>query len=470
VLFISFDVRLKAKNCQVTEDKSQQLAEADGSPKSQPEMDAGYDSYRSLAESNLIIFVPKNAVPPFRFQAGGWELLQASIDLDSTAKASIAEKGFFIDRANVPSSIEPIPSDRPAQPSLEVEFALVISDMIDSIKNNPKDIRQVVYDLARYKLQEQLLHASAEETEQTRRALEGAIHGVEAFSEKRVQIAPEVQSQLTRPDIVSLDRSPSYPELVPEIRLRSRIDAGRNAGALVWRYRPWPYLRRAGAMVIIFVAILGAIQQRESLLNFAHRLPKLEWKTAVEEQSTPLVSATPPAKPAELRPNDYGVYAISDDVLYDLSSLPGRVPDIRVAVSAPLTTPSRTILPSGHPRFIVFSRDLSTVVADRAEVRVIAKVTREFSPKGAGKKPDDDAWVIRNFSFPFRSSRVNDNPEMSELHSEDPDLELPPGRYGLVLKTQAYDFSVAGNAVDPRHCIERIVGMTGTFYSECKSP
>jgi hypothetical protein len=192
VLFIWFDVRLKAKNCQVTEDKSQQLAEADGSPKSQPEMDAGYDSYRSLAESNLIIFVPKNAVPPFRFQAGGWELLQASIDLDSTAKASIAEKGFFIDRANVPSSIEPIPSDRPAQPSLEVEFALVISDMIDSIKNNPKDIRQVVYDLARYKLQEQLLHASAEETEQTRRALEGAIHGVEAFSEKRVQIAPEV--------------------------------------------------------------------------------------------------------------------------------------------------------------------------------------------------------------------------------------------------------------------------------------
>ena len=319
-------------------------------------------------------------------------------------------------------------------------------------------------------MQEQLLHASAEETERTRRALEGAIHGVEAFSERRVQIAPEVQSQLSGPDIVSLNRSPSYPELVPEIRLGSRIDSGGNAGALVWGYRPWPYLRRAGATVIIFVAILGAIQQREGLLNFAHRLPKLEWKTAVEEQSTPLVSASPPAKPAELRPNDYGVYAISDDVLYDLSSLPGRVPDIRVAVSPPLTTPSRTILPNGHPRFMVFSRDLSTVVADRAEVRVIAKVTREFSAKGAGKKPDDDAWVIRNFAFPFRSSRVNDNPEMSELHSEDPGLELPPGRYVLVLKSQAYDFSVEGSAVDPRQCIERIVGMTGTFYSECKSP
>ena len=180
--------------------------------------------------------------------------------------------------------------------------------------------------------------------------------------------------------------------------------------------------------------------------------------------------APPPAKSAELRPTDYGVYAISNGALSDLSSLPGRAPDIRVAVSPPLTTPSRTILTNGHPRFIVFSRDLASIVADRAEVRVIAKVTREFSAKGAGKKPDDDAWVIRNISFPFRSSRVNDNPEMSELHSEDPGLELPPGRYALVLKTQAYDFSVAGNAVDPRQCIERIIGLTGTFYSECKSP
>jgi hypothetical protein len=59
---------------------------------------------------------------------------------------------------------------------------------------------------------------------------------------------------------------------------------------------------------------------------------------------------------------------------------------------------------------------------------------------------------------------------MSELHSEDPALELTPGRYALLLKTQAYDFSVEGNAVDPSHCIERIVGATGVFYSGCKNP
>lgn len=241
-------------------------------------------------------------------------------------------------------------------------------------------------------------------------------------------------------------------------------------------HSPRPRLRRTTAIIAILIAILLAVQQRERLLSLAHNLPKPEWKTAIEERSAPSqagnhsVPAPPPAKPAAtLRPTDYGVYAISNDALTELSLLPIRPPDIRVAISAALTIPSRTILPNGHPKFIVFRRDLASS-ADRAEVRIIAKVAREFSPDVVGKKPGDDTWVIRNISFPFRSSPVNDNPEMYELHSEDPALELTPGRYALVLKTQAYDFSVEGEAVDPRQCIERIVASEGTFYSNCKKP
>jgi hypothetical protein len=37
---------------------------------------------------------------PFRFKAGGWELLQSSIELGSAMKARIAEKGFFLFRVN----------------------------------------------------------------------------------------------------------------------------------------------------------------------------------------------------------------------------------------------------------------------------------------------------------------------------------------------------------------------------------
>jgi hypothetical protein len=369
-----------------------------------------------------------------------------------------------------------IPSDhdRPERPSLEVEFALVIARMIDSLKNNPEDVRQAIYELARYKLREQLPNANAEEKERTQQALETAIRGVEAFSEKRHILAPAFQSQLNGPGTASTDRKLSSPELIPQVGRRSRLylDSQGNTGGSEHTHSPWPHLRRTAAMIAILVAILVAFQQRERLLSLAH---KLEGKTAIEERSAPLqvnnhpVPAPPPAKPAALRPTDYGVYAISNDALFELSLLPGRPPDIRVQISAALTTPSRTILPNGHPKFVVFRRDLASSIAG-AEVRIIAKIAREFSAGVAGKKPADDTWVMRNISFPFRLSPFNDNPEMYELHSEDPALELSPGRYALVLKTQAYDFSVEGEAIDPKQCIERIVGLNGTFYSDCKMP
>jgi hypothetical protein len=375
-----------------------------------------------------------------------------------------------------------IPSDhdKPEPPSLEVEFALVISRMIDSVKDRPEDIRQLIYDLARYKLREQLPHANATEKQRTQQALEVAIRGVEAFSEKRVHTRA-LQSQFNSPSSASTDRRHSSPDLIPQVGSGSHlnVDSHQNVGGSEHTHSPRPHPRRAAAMVAmvaILVAILVTVQQRERLLFLTHSLSGLEWKTAIEERSaTSQVSnhsesAPPPAKPATLRPTDYGVYAISNDALVNLSLLPGRPPDIRIAVSAALTTPGRTILPNGHPKFIVFRRDRASGIADRAEVRIIAKVAREFSANAVGQKPSDDMWVIRNVSFPFRSSPVNDNPEMYELHSEDPALELTPGRYALVLRDQAYDFSVEGEAVDPRHCIERIVTSEGTLYSNCKKP
>ena|ERR1700687_227478 len=56
-----------------------------------------------------------------------------------------------------------IPSnhDRSEPASTEVQFALVIARMIDSVKNSPEHMRQALYDLARYKLQEQFTYADA---------------------------------------------------------------------------------------------------------------------------------------------------------------------------------------------------------------------------------------------------------------------------------------------------------------------
>lgn len=71
--------------------------------------------------------------------------------------------------------------------------------------------------------------------------------------------------------------------------------------------------------------------------------------------------------------------------------------------------------------------------------------------------------MIRKTAFPFRASPLPHSSEMYELHSEDPALELTPGRYALVVKNPAYDFAVNGEMIDPKQCIER-------FYSDCRKP
>ena len=218
-------------------------------------------------------------------------------------------------------------------------------------------------------------------------------------------------------------------------------------------------------MLAVLAAGFAAFQHRELLASLPH-------SSVQPPAPSVVVAAQPPAKPNPLLPRDYGIYAISNGSLAELQLLPGRPPDIRIAVSAALKTPSKTVLPDGQPKFIVFRRDVAANVPDRAEVRIMAKVAREFSAEAAGKKLDesDETWVIRNFSFPFRASPVPDNPEMYELHSEDPGLQLTPGRYALILKSQAYDFTVEGKIVDPRQCIERIVANNGIFYASCKNP
>ena len=56
-----------------------------------------FDNYRSVGDPSLMIFVKTGVVPP---KAGGWELLQSSIDIGSAMKARIAEKGFLMFRVN----------------------------------------------------------------------------------------------------------------------------------------------------------------------------------------------------------------------------------------------------------------------------------------------------------------------------------------------------------------------------------
>ena len=79
---------------------SDPLAGAGHSHDVEPSLNAGFDNYRSLANPNIRIIVARDVVPPFRFKAGGWELLQSSNEPGSAIKTRIAQKGFFLFRVN----------------------------------------------------------------------------------------------------------------------------------------------------------------------------------------------------------------------------------------------------------------------------------------------------------------------------------------------------------------------------------
>jgi hypothetical protein len=287
--------------------------------------------------------------------------------------------------------------------------------------------------------------------------------------------APAADSRWTAPaDVDILVPKRSYPRAETELRWQARS-------------RPLPSMLSRLCLALLLVGIVA------SLVYYRQRIPLLrdnltQWAASHGTQPAVAVtpdaasaSAAPDAKPAIAAPkgpdfpvpSDYGVYALSDDALGELYALPERVPDKRIAVSTPVDQPSRTTLPDGKARFIVFRRDLVGNAPERIDLRVVARVARAISFDAKGRpniSSISNSWNIRNASYEFRVRPVAGNPEMLLVQSDKPDFTLPAGRYVLVLKDQGYDFTVAGKVVEPAQCLERTDAANGSFYSECLAP
>ena len=363
------------------------------------------------------------------------------------------------------------PTDLPAN---EVQFALVISRMLETVKDDAEFRRQIVYDLARYKLLEQFTYADAKNIDQMKRALEVAIEEVEKFSREQAPLERLPAHQLT-----SSKAGETGGHLVPTDApvLRSAIEMSRSkppaiSGPL------WPVIKRTAAILLAAGVVVLVIAQRDNIAAL-RRLASPQSHDAAQVASKPETTitvakpemATPP-KQTRVLPTDYGNYALVDNQsLAELSAINVMAPDMRIAISPEFKKPDRPHLANGHVKFIVFRRDAASAIAERVEVRVVAKIAREFSTDAAGKtlSGGEDAGVIRNFSYPFRVSPIPGAPEMYELHASDSEFELPPGHYVLSLGTQAYYFQVDGDITDPRQCLERVVSGNGTLYAPCKN-
>jgi hypothetical protein len=380
-----------------------------------------------------------------------------------------------------PEKLEPESEHAVPTVTQGVEFALVLSRIIDSVEKDPEQLRATIYELARHKLQEQSSSNSFADARRLSQSLEIAIQGVEAFHKKKegttaALLAPGQGASPMLGHAPRHDVGPVVQQFPPEIE----VQVSAPAHSLTWRRHPgskgaWRFAAACAITLAVAVALAAVMfnlpgrKETVAVINQPEAIPPKAATPA--SQSAP--SATSPPQLAEASPalpSSFGIYAVSEGKLYQLDLLPGRAPDARVAISSLITTNSRTTLPDGHLTFIVYRRDSATNAADRAEVRVVARITRELSFKDGKRVASeiDDSWVIRNISIPYRTAPKKDIPDMYEIRSENPETPLAPGRYALVLKGYAYDFSVAGQVADPRQCLERLVATNGQFYSECK--
>src|ERR1700738_2358592 len=385
-----------------------------------------------------------------------------------------------------------IDQDKTVSPhAQEVEFALILSRMISTVKEDPAQLRLAIYEFARARLTMDTSWAEDQERERLSTALETAIQGVEQFSARREEReslqppTPHAQIGLgTTPpaeptSMVPVHQVDAEPKSVVLKEVYWRNDAQTIAQAQTRVLLST--LARFAIGVLLFGVLAGLAIYRQGTLGGSERLSSPATVIVAKPSTSPssnvpgtadlktaAISQDAPAFPL---PTDYGVYAVNNDKLSELNLLQEQVPDKRIAMSTPINQPSRTTLPDGKVKFVVFRRDLAGSAPDRIDVRVVARVVRALTFDGKGKAsfvPVTDAWNIRNQSYEFRVRPLPGKPEMLTMQAEKADFTLPAGRYVLALKNQGYDFTVAGRVTEPSQCLERTDAANGTFYSDCQ--
>jgi hypothetical protein len=376
-----------------------------------------------------------------------------------------------------------------AAKSSEVDFAIVLSRVIASIENDPAQLRSAVYELARIKLQTEL-SINVSEKRDLAIALEAAIERVETVSSKHdhVKLLQSLGRFTNRSKIDACEVTIEGREAAPTIKhLPSFLTRAIDGTRKVESSRHWmgaaPLVRAAGVAVlaIVLCTVLDhfGVFGRQSPQPFAtvvHKVERPEAKPVIQSSAegvqTPITTPSTQSLGFPL-PSVYGIYAVSGGQLHELEPLVGRVPDQRVFMSTPVKTPSRTMLPDGRAVFIIYRRDAANSAPERVSVRVIAKVLRAMTFNTAGQASTtnvQDTCTFRNISYYFRVAPFGLGCEMLVIRQESEDFVVPAGRYGLVIKGQAYDFTIAGSITEPVQCLEGIKAENGTFYSECRRP
>ena len=391
------------------------------------------------------------------------------------------------------------------------EYYSVLARSIVNAGQDHSQLRGVIYQLARIELKTELSRRHEAEMKEQVSALEDAIKQIETdvvenptlltFTPDRV-VNPEPEESLSQgaPAARQGSREVIRPEVLPPIDARRPFDAeyswprpalAETRGGLAAR-QPDNQIRatfwwniQVVAATLLGVAIYAVGETRGDLLGLVVGRGSADTsisRVAADDHSGQRVAAllaTPANMPngrinqtiagAPL-PTSYGVYAIDRGKLSDLSTLPIKVPDPRVAISAAIAAPSPTTLSDGKVQFVAYRRDFKNNAPDRVTVRIVARVMQNLSfDKGKAYTENvEGSWVVRSKSYQMRVAPMGDNPEMIVIEPENSDFVFPAGRYAMVLQGTAYDFSVAGPITDMAQCLERTEALEVPIYSECR--
>ena len=377
--------------------------------------------------------------------------------------------------------------------SAELDFSLVLARVIGSIENDPAQLRSAVYELARIKLEREAWRPdppmTVSEIHRLMVALDAAVDRVESVSlrhdESRAvrSLDRMIESSTQRRTHHSNDVDPNSILVIDGAASAKSYGSRLPKPFAAWEARtPSRRSHRSRLFQLISVCVVALfglaaylVLQRSFVLFGLSTAPAVESPSAASQTDSSVApSATLSGQSQRpLLPQVYGVYAISGGQLVELEALAISAPDRRVFMSTPIKKASGTVLSDGRLTFIAFRRNISATAPERVAVRVIAKIARAmtFSPGASVNTAQvDDEWTIRNASYELRVAPVSENPDMLMFRPEDPEFVFPAGRYALVLKGQAFDFTVAGPITDPTQCLERTEAANGTFYSECRKP
>jgi hypothetical protein len=427
----------------------------------------------------------------------------ASDRTDADATRSTRSNGMSTNagerRANVPAAAQPL------------DYYSILLEAIDKTKQNPAQLRALVYERARFNFKRDVLfgHSSMGLADLVQKIdeFELAVARIEATAiddqprpayqeqpqpDYQEQPQPAYREQQEPPDPAATVASGTAVQILPPRPLAS-MHAGLASLQAVqefWRERRpqdvWPpyvrptqFLRLAlVGLVLLGAAIAGSVLWRvykvPAPIEVADKAPQTAEAAAKDGGQNNHGAATDEKKSSESAiplPTSFGIYVLSDKNLTELQPLPISVPGPRVAVSGLIKSPSTTTVTDGKPSFILFRRDLLNSAPQKITLRVIARMARETKiVNGKATVANiEGEWRIRNISRDLRLSPIEGQREMLMARLDD-GVSLTPGRYALVLNQVGYDFTVAGATQSADFCLEEFETTNGTMLNKCRTP